>query len=109
MKHIAKTLPALAVAAGMALVMVTSGFTKTNTDPFWELKSGITQVSTDPSDYVQSTNNCQGSAEFCGFTAPAIGSEPDIPNGSDLESDLQSLHDDPSSGANTSQVISFKN
>lgn len=107
MKHIAKTLPALAVAAGMALVMVTSGFTKANTDPLWVLKSGAQVGSIDPSDYEQGAPNCPGTIHFCAFQAPesATPGEPDIAAVPGLTADLQYLEGHPNEHVDSDAIL----
>lgn len=109
MKHMAKTLPALAVAAGMALVVATSGFTKANTDPLWVLKSGAQVGSTTPSDYEIGSPGCDQDIHFCAFQAPesATPGEPDIAAVPNLTADLQNLKNDNETGYNQSGAVRF--
>lgn len=112
MKNLQSILPACAFVVGAVLVALTSAFTvapKADSDPFWTLRDGITQVSTNPADYMQSPNECQGDALFCGFTAPETSAQqPDISANPNLLNDLTDLQSNPTGQSNASGVISFK-
>lgn len=110
MTHISKIIPALAVTAGMALAMVTSGFTKADPNPKWVLKTGAQVGSTDPADYEQGAPTCPGDIHFCAFSAPesAIPGEPDIDAVTGLNDDLENLADNANGHYNSSGVVEYK-
>lgn len=113
MKSFHSILPACAVAVGLALVMATSSFTnvkKTYADEFWVLSDPNGQPSTDPSDYVVSTDDgCGNEIHFCGFTAPETAAgEPDISGVANLTQDIIALQSNPDSQTNNSGALQFK-
>lgn len=111
MTKISQMLPALAVTAGLALVMVTSGFTKTEDDPFWVLKAGAQVGSVNPADYEKGApNNCIGTIHFCAFKAPESTNTgtPSIHAVPGLVSDLQDLFWDNEGYYNISGCVLYR-
>ena len=103
-----KNLSGYAFGLGIALVVAFSSFagvSKADDPQLWGLKDEASGISTEPEDYQISADNCDGSAEFCGFLAQEDLDNPGQPlieNGSNLESDLEALQNNPSSQQNTS-------
>jgi len=103
-----------AIAGGMTLVGVTSGFTKAPNSQGtaqWVLKSGASVGSTVPSDYEQGAPDCPGQIHFCAFDAPAdpiTPSEPDIDAVTNLENDLNNLAANANGHYNSSGAVHYE-